>query len=79
MGLNQGAVGNTLGEHIGNVGNIEGTKKKMIKTLLPPALTQNLKEKKSRHLLPLHWLHEISLSKTVSHHFSPGLMSGSVI
>jgi hypothetical protein len=22
------------------------------------------------HVEPLHWLHEISLSKTVSHHFS---------
>jgi hypothetical protein len=25
------------------------------------------------HAEPSHWLHEISLSKTVHHHFSPGL------
>jgi hypothetical protein len=29
MGLKRGAIGNTLGEHIGNLkGNIEGTKEK---------------------------------------------------
>jgi hypothetical protein len=25
------------------------------------------------HAEPSHWLHDISLSKTVHHHFSPGL------
>jgi hypothetical protein len=34
---------------------------------------------KARHLGcmlgPSHWLYEISLSKTVGHHFWPGLMS----
>jgi hypothetical protein len=43
---------------------------------LPPF--QNLKEKKSMHFEvhaeACHWLHEISISKTVSHHFWPGLM-----
>jgi len=28
------------------------------------------------HAEPSHWGHEISLSKTVCHHFWPGLMAG---
>ncbi len=31
------------------------------------------------HAEPSHWLHEISISKSVGHHFWPGLMAGSVI
>ncbi len=27
------------------------------------------------HVEPSHWLHEISISKTVDHHFWPGLMA----
>ncbi len=27
------------------------------------------------HVEPSHWLHEISISKTVGHHFWPGLMA----
>jgi len=65
MGSKQGAIGNTLGEQIGNLmgtswelkGNMLGTKEKNPSpTPLPPP-TQNLKEKKSRHfecMLSLH-------------------------
>jgi hypothetical protein len=92
MGLKRGAIKNTLGEHIGNPGNILrtcrehrrnmlGTKEKWKKSSLPPS-PKNLKEKKSRHLefmqQPTHWLHEISIFKTVHHHFWPGLTAGSV-
>jgi hypothetical protein len=85
MGFKGGAIGNTLGEHIGNLmgthweleGNMVGTKDFLIK-ILPPPSTQNIKEKKSRHfecmLSPFHWLHEISISKIVWHHFWPGLI-----
>jgi hypothetical protein len=31
------------------------------------------------HAEPSHWLHEISISKTVCHHFWPGLRSGAEI
>jgi hypothetical protein len=74
MGLKWGAIGNTFGEHIGNLGNILkthwelegnmlGTKEKG-KKLSPP--TQNLKIKKSRHFECMHaetshCLHRISL------------------
>jgi hypothetical protein len=55
-------------------GNTLGTWKKPS----PPNPTQNLKEKISRHFWvhaePFHWLHEISISKTVCHHFWPGLI-----
>jgi hypothetical protein len=40
--------------------------------------TQNPKEKKNKalwvHAEPSHWLHEISISKTICHHFLPGLI-----
>ncbi len=58
MGLKQGAIGNTLGEHIGNLigthwefeGNMLGTKK-MEKILFPlPLPKKKFKGKKSRHL-----------------------------
>ncbi len=65
MGLKWGAIGNTLGEHIGNLGNILRTWWEPIENLrrgtcweqrkneknppLPPK-TQNLKENKPRHL-----------------------------
>jgi hypothetical protein len=55
IGLNQGAIGNTLGAHIGNKGKMKKNP--------PPEISnpQNLKEKKSRHLecmlQPTHWLH----------------------
>ncbi len=55
MGLKQGAIGNTLGEHIGNIENIlgkwkeqVGNKGKMKKNPTPPP-AQNLKENKWRH------------------------------
>jgi hypothetical protein len=86
MGEKPGAIGNTFGEHIGNLENLMGThwehvenKGKMKKILLPPPPhTQNLKEKNNKalwlHAEPSHWLHEISISKTVHHHFWPGLI-----
>jgi hypothetical protein len=68
-GTNWEPIGNLEGEHVGN----KGKKKKN-----PPSPTQNLKEKKSKHFecmlgLP-HWLHEIFISKTIGHHFWPGLI-----
>jgi len=86
MGLKQGATWNTLGEHIGNLRthwalerNIEGTKKNE-KNPPPTPSTQNLKEKKSRHLEcmlpPTHWLHVFFISKTVGRQFWPRLMAG---
>jgi hypothetical protein len=41
----------------------------------PPSPPQNpqKKKKKTEPLEPSHWLHEISISKMVSHHFQPGL------
>jgi hypothetical protein len=47
MGLKRGAIGNTLGEHIGNLKGTYCEQRKMKKILPPP--TQNLNEKKSRH------------------------------
>jgi hypothetical protein len=82
----QGAIGNTLGEHIGNSRNIsgtpweheeniEGTFWEQRKNEKNPLLTQILKEKKSRHLecmlQPAHRLHVFFISKTVDHHFWP--------
>jgi hypothetical protein len=56
MGLKQGAILNTLGEHVGNLGthwalerNIEGTKENGKKSS-PHPLHPKLKTKKSRHL-----------------------------
>jgi hypothetical protein len=34
MGLKQGAIGNTIGEHIGNLGNMLGTQEKHCKKLV---------------------------------------------
>jgi hypothetical protein len=51
-----------------------GTKERRKKIL--PA-TQNLKEKKKHFECMLglpHWLHEIFISKTIGHHFWPGLI-----
>jgi hypothetical protein len=55
MGLEPGAIGNTLGEHIGNLigtrreleGNMLGTKEKRKNSFPPPS---NLKEKKIKAL-----------------------------
>jgi hypothetical protein len=61
----------TLGEHVGN----KGKNKKSF----PPPKPKNLKENKAKplgvHAEPSHWLHEISISKTVCHHFWPGIIS----
>jgi hypothetical protein len=46
------------------------------KEKIPPTLSKKLKRTKikalSVHAEPSHWLHEISISKTVRHHFWPG-------
>jgi len=69
-------------EHIGNPGTWRehvGNKGKMKKILAPPPPnTQNLKEKKSRHFecmlsLPIGCM-KFLCSKTVHHHFWPGLI-----
>jgi hypothetical protein len=64
-------------EHFGNltktVWELDGktlrTEKK--KSTCPPAPTPN---KKLCPPKPSHWLHKISISKTVCHHFQPELM-----
>jgi len=70
-------LGTPLGNILGIGGNIEGTNEKN------PPPTQNLKEKKSRHLecmlQPTHWLHVCLVSKTIGHHFWPRLMAGAEI
>jgi hypothetical protein len=80
MGLKQGAIGNTLEEHIGNlVGthcelerNMLGTKEKLKKPS-PHIPTQNFLE---CMLQRTHWLHVFLISETVGHHFWPGLTAG---
>jgi hypothetical protein len=80
MGLKQGAIGNTLEEHIGNlVGthcelekNMLGTKEKLKKPS-PHIPTQNFLECMLQHT---HWLHVFLISKTVGHYFWPGLTAG---
>jgi hypothetical protein len=94
MGLKQPAIGNTLEEHIGNLGNPlgiwwenVGNKGKMKKILLPLSPPpQNplpkLKRKKNQGTLSAcrsHWLHENSISKTVCHHFWPELIPPGII
>jgi hypothetical protein len=70
MGGKWGAIENTIGEHIGNLENMMRTwykhvgnkgKMKKIKALWV-------------HAEASHWLHEISISKTVSHHFWPAII-----
>jgi hypothetical protein len=55
-----------------------GTKEKREKFSPPSPTTQNLKERKKKalwvHAEPSHWLHEISISKTVCDNFWPGLI-----
>jgi len=65
------AFGNTLRtwEHIGNKG-------KKIKNSPSPSLKRKKLDRSWVHAEPSHWLYEISISKTVGHHFWPGLMAG---
>jgi len=55
MGSKQGTIGNTLGEHNGNLRNILGAgwesvgNKGKMKKISPPTPKKNLKEKKSMH------------------------------
>jgi hypothetical protein len=72
-----------MGTHWGLEGNIEGTCWEQRKNETNPPLTptQNLNEKKSRHLecmvQPTHWLHVFLVA--VGHHFWPRLMAGAEI
>ncbi len=63
MGLKWDAIGNNLGEHIRNLGNILGQRKNE-KIPRPLRKTKNLKENEIKalwvHAEPSHWLHEIS-------------------
>jgi hypothetical protein len=63
----------TLWEHDGNT---LGTKGKSKKNPSPLPLKRKNLDRSQVHAEPPHWLHEISLSKTVAHHFSPTLMAG---
>jgi len=49
MGLKGGAIGNTLGEHIGNLMGIHWEQRTNETNPPPTPKTQNLNEKKSRH------------------------------
>jgi len=75
LGTKWESDGDPLGTERKHVGNKEKMKKN-----LPTPLPQNLKENKSMHfecMLSLsieHWVHEISISKTVRHYFWPGLI-----
>jgi len=46
------------------------------KNNFPPHPTHKRKRQPHVHVERSHWLYEISLSKTVGHHFWPGLMAG---
>jgi hypothetical protein len=65
--------GTTVGTHW----ELDGNKRnKTKKSLFPPPLPKRKKLDRSWvHVEPSHWLHEISISKTVGHHFWPGLMA----
>jgi hypothetical protein len=70
-------LGTPLGNILGTHWELEGNKGKMKKNPPLSPHTQNFFEKtKSRYfecMLSLsHWLHEISISKTVGHQFWPG-------
>jgi hypothetical protein len=66
-------LGECIWEYFGNLMGIRGGKKKFLSQL-------PLKKKKLHpsweHAEPSQWLHAISLSKTVCHHFLPPLMAG---
>jgi hypothetical protein len=77
MRLKRVAIGNSLGEHIGNLmgthWELEGNNREK-KSSPTPQLTR----KKSRNFecmlrLPIGCM-KFSISKTVSHHFRPGLI-----
>ncbi len=68
MGLTWGAIGNTLGEHIGNLNGTCWEQRKNI----PPY--PKLKRKKNHlalwvHVKPPHWLHKISIFQNYSSPF----------
>ncbi len=61
-----------LREQIGNLGNILITWWEQLENLMGTKWEQKRKET-NPPLEPSHWLHEISISKMVCHHFQPGL------
>jgi len=74
--------GNPLGtwrEHVGNKGKWKKKIPPTNPTPIPLSPPKKLKRKQIKalwvHVEPSHWLHEISISKTVHHHFSPGLIT----
>ncbi len=70
-----GNLKETWWEHIKNK---EGKKRK--KEKVPPPHPQKEKQGPSwMHAEPSHWLHEISISKTIYHHFWTGLRAGAEI
>ncbi len=75
-GLKRGAIGNTLVEHIGNLMGTHWEQRENEKNSSPPPHPNpKLKRKRVKalwvHAEPSHWLHEISISRTVHHHFWP--------
>ncbi len=71
-------LGTSWGTHLGTCEHIENKWKK--KTKNPSTSPRPSKRKKLDcswvFAEPLHWLHEISASRTVGHHFLPRLMAG---
>jgi hypothetical protein len=64
-----------MGTHWELEGNTLEQRKKRKKPPSPKPKTQKKKIKAlGVHAEPSHWLHEISISKTVHHHFWPGLI-----
>jgi len=54
----------------------QGEKNLKIPPPPPPPLKRKKLDRSWVHAEPSHWLYEISISKTVGHHFWPGLMAG---
>jgi hypothetical protein len=77
LGKTYGIKGRSYWEHPwGTHWELEGNKGKMKKK--PSPTHPKLKRKNIKalrvHAEPSHWLHEIFISKTVCHHFWPGLI-----
>jgi hypothetical protein len=86
---NWGAIGNVRGNRLGTWGNMLGIWWEHLGTWWeqswttlgtendrePPPTPKNQKpEEKTKSPQPSHWVHEMSISKTVCHHFQPGLV-----
>jgi hypothetical protein len=81
LGRPRGTTWGTSREQTANMLPTHWEQGRKTKKITPPNPTPTPKRKKRGpawlHSEPSHWLHEISISKTVGHHsFWPGLMAG---